>query len=193
MAEEFVELCYQGDLEGVQAALQSGTDVNCKNEYGRTGLMEALSGRKTGVARLLLEQEGIDINNCDSYGQSALHYAARFTKNSECLAILLARPELTSQMVNKKDSFGDTPLWWAVYNGAVECVQLLINDTRTDPNIKGGGGDSPLMFAIKKNYVGCVGVLLPDPRVDLMTRDAYDAVSDLVVKPFPRRSEIQDQ
>ena len=173
MDREFVGLCSEGDVEGVQAALQSGTDVNSTDEAGYTGLMMALMGRQTAVARLLLEQEGIDINTCDNYGQSALHWAASYAENIECLAILLARPELTSQMVNKKDSWGNTPLYRAVFNGAVECVQMLINDARTDPNIKDEDGDSPLMLAIKKNYVGCVGVLLPDPRVDLMTRDAY--------------------
>ena len=178
MADKFVWLCFVGDLEGVQAALQSGTDVNSKNEAGRTGLMMALNGRQTAMARFLLEQEGIDINICDNFGQSALHYAASYAENSECLAILLARPELTSQMVNKKDSWGNTPLWWAVSYGAVwdggaGCVQRLINDAHTDLNIKNEDGNSPLMLAIKKNYVGCVGVLLPDPRVDLMTRDAY--------------------
>ena len=180
MAEEFFERCRKGDLEGVQAALQSGADVNSKNENGLTGLMMAVSGNHTAVARLLLEQEGIDISICDKYGQrhnygeSALHYAARFTKNSECLAILLARPELTSQMVNKKDMYGETPLWLAVCGGAADCVQVLLNDNRTDPNIKDEDGISPLMFAIKNNDVECAALLLPDPRVDLMTRDAYE-------------------
>ena len=178
MDREFVGLCSEGDVEGVQAALQSGTDVNCRKGDGtrETGLMVALNRRKTAMARLLLEQEGIDINICDNYGRSALYYAAGCAENSECLAILLARPELSSQMVNKKNIGavgGDNPLWWAVYNGAVECVILLVNDARTDLNIKDGGGKSPLMLAIKKNYVECVALLLPDPRVDLMTRDAY--------------------
>ena len=174
MDREFVWLCRQGDLEGVQAALQSGTDVNCKNEYGDTGLMVALNGRQTAMSRLLLEQEGIDISICEYFGMTALHKAAWYAENSECLAILLARPELTSQMVNKKDMYGETPLWLAVCGGAADCVQMLLNDNRTDPNIKDEDGISPLMFAIKNNDVKCAALLLPDPRLDLMTRDAYE-------------------
>ena len=175
MAEEFVGLCFRGDLEGVQAALQIGRNVNCTDERGVTGLMVALWGKHTAVTRLLLEQEGIDINICDNEdGRSALHCAAVYAENSECLAILLARPELTSQMVNKKDMYGETPLWLAVCGGAADCVQMLLNDNRTDPNIKDEDGISPLMFAIKNNDVECAALLLPDPRVDLMTRDAYE-------------------
>ena len=173
MAGEFVGLCFRGDLEGVQAALQSGTDVNSQNGIGKTGLMAALIWGGTALARLLLEQEGIDIKICDNFGRTALHYAAGSADNSECLATLLARPEVTSEMVNKKDRDGRTPLWSAVCYKAVECVQMFINDARTDLNIKDEDGISPLMFAIKNNDVECAALLLPDPRVDLMTRDAY--------------------
>ena len=172
MAVEYVRLCCNGDLEGVQAALQSGTDVNSQSGSMR-GLRAALWYGHTAVVRLLLEQEGIDINHrCDSYGPTALHNAVRaHAENSECLALLLAHPELTSQMVNMKDRGGRTPLWLAVCCGAPDCVQMLINDARTDPNIKNEHGLSPLMFAIKYNNVDCVRLLLPDPRVDLMERD----------------------
>ena len=39
MAAEFIKLCFDGDLEGVQAALQSGVDVNSKSDFGQTGLI----------------------------------------------------------------------------------------------------------------------------------------------------------
>jgi len=79
---------------------------------------------------------------------------------------------VTSQTINMKDWGGETPLRSAVWSGAPDCVELLINDDRTDPNIK-GCGESPLMLAIKRNNVECAALLLTDPRVDLMTRDAY--------------------
>ena len=54
------------------------------------------------------------------------------------------------------------------------CVQLLLRDGRTDPNIKYDRmGATPLMLAVKTNHVDCVELLLADPRVDLMTRDNY--------------------
>ena len=38
-----VELCQEGDLEEVKAALKSGADVNTKDKYGWTGLMRAVT------------------------------------------------------------------------------------------------------------------------------------------------------
>ena len=140
---------------------------------------------------LLLEQEDIDVNIETCRGETALHFAARDDRNSECLAMLLARPDLT--IVNQRDKFGCTPLFVAVSarpriwpkggrgEGAVRCVQLLLSDERTDPNIKSYEqytekdevceGDSPLMYAVKWNYVDCVKLLLADPRVDLSERE----------------------
>ena len=170
MAAEFVKLCSDGDLEGVQAALQDGVNVNSKDRFGQTGLMGALCRSHTAVASLLLGQEGIDVNIINVNAQTALHFAARDDRNSECLATLLAQ----TTSVNQEGFGGLTPLWLAVRNNAVRCVQLLLNDQRTDPNIKDDTKDnSPLMVAVKWNRVDCVELLLADPRVDLMTRDNY--------------------
>ena len=164
-------LCSEGDLEGVKAALQSGVDVNSRDALGYTGLMRALWKRHTAVASLLLEQEGIDVNIVARGAETALHEAARHNKTSECLTILLARPDLTTG-VNQKDWAGQTPLSLAVSRNAMMCVQLLLRDGRTDANIKDDRmGATPLMLAVKTNHVDCVELLLADPRVDLMTRD----------------------
>ena len=160
--------------------------------------MYAVGGRRrrSSVVSLLLEQEDIDVNIETRRGETALHSAAREDRSSECLAMLLARPDLT--IVNQRDKFGCTPLFVAVSArpriwpkakgatggrrlGAVRCVQLLLSDERTDPNIKSYEqytdkdwvceGDSPLMYAVKWNYVDCVKLLLADPRVDLSERE----------------------
>ena len=122
---------------------------------------------------LLLEQEDIDINISDDFGQTALHEAASHDENSECLALLLTRPDLST--VNPRDEHEETPLSAAVKSNALKCVQLLISDNRTDPNIRDNRGNSPLMFAVKRNFrfEDCAKLLLADPRVDLMTRDNY--------------------
>ena len=103
----------------------------------------------------------------------AKHEAASHDENSECLALLLARPDLST--VNPRDEHKETPLSSAVKINALRCVQLLISDNRTDPNIKDNRGNSPLMFAVKRNFrfEDCAKLLLADPRVDLMTRDNY--------------------
>ena len=84
---------------------------------------------RTAVASLLLEQKGIDVNIVARGAETALHEAARHNKTSECLTILLARPDLTTG-VNEKDWAGQTPLSLAVSRNAMMCVQLLLRDSR---------------------------------------------------------------
>ena len=135
--------------------------------------MRALVSEQTAVAILLLGEEGINVNIVARGGETALHEAARHNKTGNCLAMLLARPDLTTS-VNQKDWGGETPLLLAVSCNAVVCVQLLISDKRVDPNIKSDRmGNSPLMLAVKKNHVDCVELLLANPGVNLMTRDNY--------------------
>ena len=91
MAEEFFGSCQRGDLEAVQAALESGVDVNIQDRTRdrRTGLMWALLANKPEVAIFLLEQPGININHTTDSGITALHQAARSEENIEVLALLL--------------------------------------------------------------------------------------------------------
>ena len=94
--------------------------------------------------------------------------------DDESLAKLLARPDLDEDSVNNIYQYGWTSLHSAVQSGAVRCLQLLLSDERSDPNMEyydGYEGDTPLMLAVKYNHVGCVEVLLANPRVDVMTRD----------------------
>ena len=80
--------------------MAEGVDVNSQDRSnGQTGLMRALMLERTAVGILLLGQEGIDVNIRACGGETALHEAARHNKTSECLAILLARPDLTVKMI----------------------------------------------------------------------------------------------
>ena len=76
-AVEFVYYCTRNELENVKSALQSGTDVNSRDEEfrnGWTGLIAALhNGFNTELSSFLLRQDGIDVNfvggHFDHWGQ----------------------------------------------------------------------------------------------------------------------------
>ena len=70
-----------------------------------------------------------------------------------------------------RNFLGETPLHTAVRHNAVRCVQLLLSDERTDPNIKYDNSESPLMFAVMFKRVACVELLLSDERTDLNIKD----------------------
>lgn len=208
-AVEFVYYCTRNELENVKSALQSGTDVNSRDEEfrnGWTGLIAALhNGFNTELSSFLLRQDGIDVNfvggHFDHWGGSVGHgitalYAAVHNmclghQSAECLAMLLARPDLTT--INQKTSDGPwtghavTPLWLAVHHQNVKAVQLLLSDNRTDPNIKNDGdydyydadydeytylsSCTPLSVAVNTDCVEIVELLLSDGRTDPNMKD----------------------
>merc|ERR1712130_908339 len=112
-------------------------------------------------------------------------------RSGEFLAMLLARPDLTPSTVNQKASHSSsmvqqvTPLWLAVLRGNVKAVQLLLSDSRTDPNIKNDesyvinffdeeeylSSCTPLSFAVYVNNVEIVKLLLSNSRTDPNIKD----------------------
>ena len=165
MADQFGRLCRNGNLEGVQAALHSGVDVNTTDVAGLPGLFYAVECNHTAVARILLAQEGIDVNLVNDWGSTALHWAASDEKNSEIVALLITHPDLRT--INQRDADGCTPLFWAVENNAVKCIGLLLSDPRTDPNIKSiMMGVPPLMRAVWDDHPDCVQLLMENARTD---------------------------
>ena len=129
--QSFWRSCENGDIEGVQAAIDNGTDVNEDNANGLgwTGLMVALHHSHNNVVQLLLNHPQIDVNKVDQDGECALHCAV-FRDNHEGMAALLARQDLTT--------INQTPIVKAVRCKAVNCFNLLLShpwvdlDTRED-------------------------------------------------------------
>ena len=139
----FWDLCYRGDIEGVQAAIDNGADVNKQNCNGVTGLMYARFSSQNNVVQLLLNHPQIDVNKVDSGGQCALHYAV-FRDNHEGMAALLARQDLTT--INQGSDYGNdgrTPIMEAVRCNAVNCFKLLLAHPEVDLNTRDDYQRSP--------------------------------------------------
>lgn len=63
-----------GTLNGVEQFIQAGADIEETDEYGFSPLIESTIANKNDVAALLLEY-GANINNVDTTGRTALHWA----------------------------------------------------------------------------------------------------------------------
>ena len=137
------DLCCDGDIEGVEAAIDNGADVNEEDEDGCTGLMMALGSSQNNVVQVLLNHPQIDINKVDEDGYCALHWALSLD-NHEGMEALLARQDLTT--INQKEIYGRTPIMEAVHQ---------------------------FMSAVYKNNLNCFNLLLAHPEVDLDTRDNH--------------------
>ena len=173
--QSFWRSCENGDIEGVQAAIDNGANVNSvqctercterctdmfltlgwtctehSNPLGLTGLMWALSNKHNNVVQLLLNHPQIDVNIVNwGYGYCALHYAVN-GHNHKGMAALLARQDLTT--INQRSNHGRTPIMGAV-----------VGNSEVD-NIRG---------YLVHSAVNCFNLLLAHPEVDLDTRDNY--------------------
>ena len=139
--DEFLELCESGDARRVEEAIMNGANVNAKNKYGKTALMEAARNKHADVAELLLKH-GADVNAKDNNGSTALMWAA--DSGTTYVAELLLKHGAD---VNAKDNNGSTALMWAADSGTTYVAELLLK-YGADVNAKDNDGKTVLMWAM---------------------------------------------
>ncbi len=109
------------NTEKVKELLAKGIDVNLRNNYGQTALMEAVYKRSPQIVKMLLEVEGINVNLQDVFGKTALIEAIYSTP-----AIVKMLLEVKGINVNLKDTGGRSALTTAVLNGDPRIVKMLL-------------------------------------------------------------------
>jgi ankyrin repeat protein len=117
-------------------------DLNLQGPRRDTALMWALSRYHKvdpEMIKLLLDQEGIDVNCQDTSGYTALHMAVSF--NLKAVELLLKRKDVD---INLPENNGWTPLSLASKEGAVTVVRLLLRKKGIDPNARDNQGCTPL-------------------------------------------------
>jgi hypothetical protein len=131
--------------------------------------------------KLVLGVPELNPNLSDDDGETALHTAAQYGKQS-CIVLLLSHPRINPNLQSHK--LGDTPLFAAVWFGMYQSVEVLLADDRVDPNICASIVNSvltPLMAAAggvtqdsttRFNEVRCLELLLASDRVDVNRRTA---------------------
>jgi uncharacterized protein len=71
MKKEWKDATKQNNLEKVRTLLGKGADINSKDQYGQTALMNAAQTGQAELVRLLIEK-GADLNIRAKYNLSAL-------------------------------------------------------------------------------------------------------------------------
>lgn len=102
--------------------IQNGADVNKKSAYyGISPLISAVRNDYLRTAEILI-RNGANINEIDSWGRQAIHYAAmeNYLATTDMLIYYDAE-------INDPDAFGITPLMYAVNNKHDSISYLLIN------------------------------------------------------------------
>lgn len=133
-----------GNLEMMAMLLDAGgrTFVNTTNKYGSTPLHSACI-RSSPKIIALLYQNGADLDAADFDGKSALHATcARGIRDNAKLLISLG-----CKINLKTVDSGWTALFWAVYLGSCDLVQMLL-EHGADANAVSKKIESPLYCAV---------------------------------------------
>ncbi len=154
------------------------------NALGRTPLhYAAIKG--TCFSELLIEVKGadsVDVTARDSYGCTALHYAAknghifypakgRYDFLIEKLIQLLGVLDRKKSFVNARCNNGVSPLHEAAYEGhAKACIILISNDA--DVNAKDNNGISPLTKAAENGHAKVCTTLISN-GADVNAKDIH--------------------
>jgi len=136
----------KGNIEIVEALVESGADANWVNEDGRTALMIVAGTGRDDIATLLVEKGRADVELNDRQGRSPLSLAAErghiYTVN-----LLINQ----GSIIDSKDELGRSPLSYAAENGNASVVELLVQ-RGADVNLKDRHGRSPLSLAAQKGH-----------------------------------------
>jgi transcription elongation factor Elf1 len=175
-----------GDLPGVRLLLSSGSNVNGRDEEGKTPLHRAVFDRiwlpgvmaernvamlmgadgHLAVAKLLI-QHGANVNATDKNGETPLHSAAFTNFDGHAIRLLIA----SGANVNAKDHFGRTPLFVAASCTNTEVVEQLL-DSGADISIKDKNGKTVLHVAAAETVSTEILQLLIRKGADVNAKDA---------------------
>ncbi|KAN0085280.1 Ankyrin repeat-containing domain protein [Elaphomyces granulatus] len=136
----------------------------------RTALMGACIAGHPDIVQLLMNIKGIDVNQQDSVGLTALCLAIR-NNRWEAAKLLLRRDDIDP---NLRDNYGRTALHWACDHDkeCLEIVYLFLMKDNLDPNARDdSNGWTPLAFACDHVRVATVRLLLTRRDTDVNAVD----------------------
>ncbi len=146
------DVARSGTLDEMKALVSQNPDIiNSKNERSFTPLILACYRGNTEVAKYLIDNVK-DLNYVSQEGTALSSLCINYNK------------ELVEKMLSKnanpniQDSFGNTPLLWAVKRNNLELVSILLKN-KADINIKDSMGVSAFEYALKSNNNELINLL----------------------------------
>jgi ankyrin repeat protein len=142
-------------LAGLTVAALATLVIGVGAAAGENALVAAVKnadGKGAAVAALL--RRGVDANSADSYGSTALHWAAELDQIE--VVELLLRAGADAKRVNR---YGVAPISLAATNGNAAILTLLLA-AGADPRTTLPGGETALMTASRGGSVAAVKALM---------------------------------
>jgi len=122
--KELFDAVFRGDVNEVQAVLNTGIDVNSVDADSRTPVIHASIDKNLDLVKVLKER-GADINGKDFQEMTSLHFAAQNYDLALCEYLVLNGADIDAQ-----DDNGNTPLWRAEFEsrGSTELQDFLVRN-----------------------------------------------------------------
>ena len=171
--ESLLDAAFEGNEDAVKLLLDIGASVNYQDSDGLTALMNASFSGQHWVAKLLLQNENINLNLCDHKQQTALTIACH-KQHYQIVELLLANKTMVDLNIQTEDKW--TALMSACHDGQYKAIALLLINN-ADTNIQTEDGWTALMEACDNGYNQIVELLLynnADPRIQ--TNDGWTAL-----------------
>ena len=138
----FTVLCRYADSDEVISALRKGADINARDIYGQSVLMDASRDeKKLWLAELML-REGADVNLRDNDGQTALMYSAYVCKSPAMIHVLVH----AGADVNARDNDGVTALMISAKHSAPGTITALL-DAGAEINARDNSRRTAIFYA----------------------------------------------
>lgn len=140
------------DDKVVEDFIKKGGDINEKDVYGNTPLMDAVNFGKVFIAKALIKA-GANVNVANIGGNTPLGSAAKVC--SKLVSPLLK----AGAFIDARSKFGSSALSHAVYDGDCPTALLLLK-AGADVNTQDNRGESPLLRALVHGHTKMVKLLL---------------------------------
>jgi ankyrin repeat protein len=158
----------EANMEAVELLLKVGTDIESRDEWGRTPLMLVVLSRSFSFLRWrltidVLLQSGADRKALDNSRNTLMMYAAK--SNFPFLIYKLRR---AGCITDERNQYGDTALIIAIKNNHLPAVRSLLSpntegSTAASPCARNSHGVAPLFVAMAIRIgIGKFSDLMPD-------------------------------
>ena len=138
----FTVLCRYADSQEIISALRKGADVNARDIYGQSVLMDASRDEKRLWLAELMLREGADVNLRDNDGQTALMYSAYACKSPVMIHVLVD----AGADVNARDNDGATALMISAKHNAPGIMAEIL-DAGAEINAKDNKRRTAIFYA----------------------------------------------
>ena len=139
---------YDGKVDTFNLLLSLGADIEFKDDLGETPLSLALGGHAE-IARIMLKRD-VNVNSQTLTSETPLMRA----QPEDLVNALLDR----GAVINARDKYGNTALYYAARSGNLPKVQLLLS-RGADQEIRNDRGETALSIAQDWKRVEVIRVL----------------------------------